>query len=150
MYDSYLVVKDSLKNDVENGKVTGFSFGMRLSNYRGNYLSLFNGFYVKVDGVVYPVETQFVEVNGKPPRSYEELKKCCWEQWRMQDIAYMHIKKEGGLEPGVHKIEYMQCCLAAYGYTPNDEAYVTNPPKPGDGKGGGKTSRVNVYELELQ
>lgn len=150
MYDSYLVVKDTLKNDVEGQKVTGFSFGVRLSNYRGNFLSLINGFYVNVDGIDYPRETQYFEVNDKPPRSMDEIEKCCWEHWDMQDTAYLHIKKDGGLTPGIHTIKYRQCTLDGYGYSPTDEEYVTNPPKPGDMGGGGKTNRINVFEMELK
>ena len=150
MYDDYLVVKNSLKNDVEDGKVTGFTFGVRISNYRGNFLSLFNGFYVDVDGVDYPRETQFFEVNGKAPRSMDEIEKACWEHWDMQDTAYLHIKKEGGLAPGKHSVKYQQCSLEGYGYSPTDEEYVKNPPKPGQLGFGGKTDRVNCYELELK
>lgn len=150
MYDAYLLEKKSLKNDVVDGKVVGFSFGVRLSNYRGNFLSLINGFYVDVDGVEYPRETQTFEINGQTPRSIDEIEKCCWEHWDMQDTGYLHIEKEGGLEPGTHTIKYMQCILAAYGYSPTDEEYVTNPPKPGDIAGGGKTNRINSFELELK
>ena len=149
MFDDYLVVKGTLKNDVEDRNVTGFSFGIRLSNYRGNYLSLFNGFYVEVDGIVYPRETQFFEINGKAPRSMDELEKACWEQWAMQDTGYLHIKKDGGLEPGKHVIKYQQCSLESYGYSAKDNEYVTNPPKPGQLGSGGKTDHMISYELEL-
>lgn len=150
MYDSYLVEKGSLKNEVKDGKVTGFSFGVRLSNYRGIYLSLVNGFYVNVDGVDYPRETQFMEINGKAPRSMDEIEKSCWEHWNMQDTAYLHIEKEGGLAPGTHQIKYLECTLGGYGYNPTDEEYVTNPPKPGDTHSGGKTSVITTFELELK
>ncbi len=150
MYDSYLVVKDTLKNDVIDGKAVGFRFGVRLSNYRGNALSLVHGFYVEVDGVLYTRDQQFLEVNGKVPRSMDELATCYFEQWAMQDTAYLHIAKEGGLAPGRHTIRYMQCTLAAYGYNPTDEEWVRHPPEPGHPMCGGKTSHINSYELELK
>ena len=83
MYDAYLVEQGTLKNDVVDGKVGGFSFGVRVSNYRGIYLSLVNGFYVKVDGVEYPREIQTYEINGKPPRPLSETIKSVWEHWAL-------------------------------------------------------------------
>ena len=152
MYDAYLVEQGTLKNDVVDGKVVGFSFGVRVSNYRGIYLSLVNGFYVTVDGVEYPREIQTYEVNGKPPRTLEETMKSVWEHWPLTETLYVHIAKEGGLTPGKHEIGYMECTLAQYGYTDpeHDQSLVTNPPLPGDPKGGMKTSRVNTYVLELK
>lgn len=149
MYDNYLVVKDSLKNDVVDGKTVGFSFGIRIANYRGNFISLINGFFVEVDGVEHLRETQFFEVNGKPPRSIDEIEKCCWEHWDMQDTAYLHITKDGGLAPGKHTIRYMECILGAYGYTKHDAGYVKNPPKPGSPEGAAKTNIINTFELVI-
>jgi len=133
MYENYLIEKGTLKNDVVDGKVVGFSFGVRIANYRGNFVSLINGFYVVVDGVEYGRDLQTFEINGKPPRTMDELAKAHFEHWDMQDTGYVHIAKEGGLAPGEHEIEYLECILGGYGYNPTDEEYVTNPPKPGAG-----------------
>ncbi len=151
MYDSYLVVKDTLKNDVTDGKAVGFRFGVRIANYRGNLLSLINGFYVEVDGVVYGRDVQSFEINGLPPRSIDEIETCYYEHWDMQDTGFLHIAKDGGLTPGKHTIRYMECILGAYGYNPEtDEEFVKNPPQPGDPRGGQKTNRINTYVLELR
>ena len=150
MYDAYLVEAGTLKNDVVDGKVVGFSFGVRVSNYRGIYLSLVNGFYVTVDGVEYPREIQTYEINGKPPRPLSETIQAVWEHWALTDTLYIHIAKESGLAPGKHEIGSMECTVAQYGYTGHDEELITNPPVPGDPRGGMKTSRVNSYELELK
>lgn len=153
MYDSYLVVKDTLQNDVVDGKTVGFSFGVRLANYRGLFLSLVNGFYVEVDGEVYGRDEQTFEINGKPARTMDEIAKCYWEHWDMQDMGRVHILKEGGLAPGEHKITYMECNLAYYGYHGkgcDDEIFVKNPPQPGDPKGSEKTPKKNDYILELR
>ena len=40
MFDQYLIRKDSLYNVVEDGKVTGFKFAVRIADYRGCFLSL--------------------------------------------------------------------------------------------------------------
>ena len=129
MFDNFLIRKDSLKNDVDkSGRIIGFQLAARNANYRGVYLSLHNGYYLKVDGVLYKREVQSFEINGKPPRTFEELKTAVWEHWDFDDEGIIHVKKEGGLTPGVHTIEFQQSVLAAYGYLPTDEEGGKHPP----------------------
>lgn len=148
MFDDFLVRKDSLENVFDkNGKAVGFKFGVRLSNYRGIYLSLVNDFFVEMDGTEYDREDYMLEVNGRKPRTMDEIKTCCFEHWDMQDEAMLYVKKEGGLECGMHSLEYLPSTMDGYGYGAHDEEWVTNPPKPG--KGGGKQSRACHFDLEL-
>ena len=149
MFDNFLIREDSLKNVVQDGKVVGFKFGVRIADYRGTILSLHNGYYVAVDGVVYPREVQKFEINGKPPRSFEELKSCVHEHWNYDDEAMLYIEKEGGLAPGMHKIDFQQSILAAYGYRKTDEEWVKNPPVPGGGAGAGKTANIVTFNIPL-
>ena len=149
MYDNWLVEQGTLKNDVVDGRTVGFSFGVRIANYRGVFLSLINGFYVNVDGEDYPVEVQSLEINGKPPRSLDEIAKAVWEHWDLEDTAYVHIAKDGGLAPGIHRIKYMESSVQGYGFMPQILAWVENPPHPGDPASGGKTDSITVFELEL-
>ena len=148
MYDLYLVRKDSLENVVKDGEVVGFKLGVRIANYRGEFLSLVHGFYVAVDGVVYGRDVQSFEVNGQPPRDMDEIAKCCWEHWDYLDEGIIHIAKPGGLAPGKHKVDYQECILGRYGYQPNDEEWVTNPPVPGQG-GAEKTRYICSYDCVL-
>lgn len=150
MFDQYLVKKDSLQNVVKDGKVTGFKFGVKIADYRGCFLSLHNGYYVEMDGVEYPREKQRFEINGKPPRTFDELKECCWEHWDYDDFGYVYVEKEGGLAPGKHTLRLMQSILAQYGYMPWDEEWLKNPPVPGKGGGAGKTENICSFDLELQ
>jgi hypothetical protein len=150
MFDSFLICKNTLQNTVENGKVTGFKFGVRIASYRGCILSLHNGYYIDVDGENFPRELQRFEVNGKPPRDFEEIKTCVWEHWDYDDMAYVWVTKEGGLKPGMHKIGLQQSILEAYGYRPTDEAWVKQPPVPGSGAGAGKTNVICTFDEELQ
>ena len=112
MFDSYLIREDSLENTVEDGKVTGFKFAVRIADYRGCFLSLHNGYYIECDGIVYPRELQKFEINGKEPRDFEELKTCVWEHWNYDDEGYVYVAKEGGLEPGKHVIKLQQSILS--------------------------------------
>lgn len=150
MFDNYLIRRDSLQNVTEDGKVTGFKFAVRIADYRGAFVSLHNGYYIEVDGTVYPRELQKLEINGKAPRDLEEIKKAVWEVWNFDDEAWVYVAKEGGLTPGMHHIGLQQSILAQYGYGPHDEEWIKNPPVPGEGAGSGKTSRVCCFDIELQ
>ena len=102
-----------------------------------------------MDGVDYPRDKQTFEINGKAPRTYEELKSCCWEHWNYDDAGTVHVSKEGGLAPGRHKIGLQQSILAQYGYMPWDEEWLKNPPVPGSGAGAGKTETISQFDMEL-
>lgn len=149
MYDSFLIRSDSLENVVENGWVIGFRFGVKQADYRGSFLSLHNGYYIEVDGEVFPREQQKFEINGKPPRDFEELKTCVWEHWDSGTEAFVYVQRPGGLAPGMHHIGLEQSVLSHYGYADEDEEWVQHPPVPGQG-GGGKTNWVCYFDLELQ
>ena len=149
MFDNYLIRADSLQNDIRNGVAVGFSIAVRHANYRGVFLSLHNGYYLCVDGVEYPTEVQSFEINGKPPRGFDELRSAVWEHWDYDDEAILHVNSPGGLQPGEHTIRFQQSVLAAYGYLPTDEEWIKNPPKPGSGAGSDKTPEIVTYRLTL-
>ena len=149
MFDNYLIRSDSLLNDLRNGRTVGFSLAVRNANYRGVYLSLHNGYYLEVDGVEYPTKVQTFEINGKPPRTFDEIRTAVWEHWDYDDEALLHVHAPGGLAPGVHTVRFQPSVLAAYGYLPTDEEWVRNPPKPGSGAGSDKTPYIVTYMLTL-
>lgn len=149
MFENFLIRSDSLRNVIRDGKVVGFSLGVRNANYRGVYLSLHNGYYISVDGVEYPKSLQTFEINGKPPRTFEEIKTAVHEHWDYDDEGILHIAKPGGLAPGEHVIRFQQSVLAGYGYRPTDEEWVRNPPIPGTGAGSDKAPDITTYTLSL-
>jgi hypothetical protein len=149
MFDQLLIRANSLRNEKQDGEIVGFTLAVRIANYRGVYLSLHNGYYIWVDGVEYPTNLQTFEINGKPPRSFGELRKAVWEHWDYDDEAILHVRKPGGLERGIHTIRFQQSVLAAYGYLSTDEEWVKNPPKPGTGAGSDKTPEIVTYKLAL-
>lgn len=154
MFDHYLVRKDSLENVEEEGIITGFRFAVRNSNYRGVFASLHNGYYLVVDGTLYPREVQKFEVNGKAPRTFDDMKNAGYEHWDFDDEAYVYVQKEGGLGPGKHTMLIKQAVFSAYGYFDGCEEYVLNPPVPGPETRHylimDKTFYPVTYELELQ
>jgi hypothetical protein len=149
MFDQLLIRADSLRNEQKDGEIIGFTLAVRIANYRGVYLSLHNGYYIWVDGMEYPTDLQTFEVNGKPPRCFDELRKAVSEHWDYDDEGILHVRKPGGLALGIHTIRFQQSVLAAYGYLPTDEEWVKNPPKPGTGAGSDKTPEIVTYMLTL-
>lgn len=149
MFDRLLIRPDSLRNDLRDGQVVGFSLAVRPAGYRGSYLSLHNGYYLQIDAIDYPVSTQTFEVNGRPPRSFEETKTAVWEHWDFDDEAVLHVAAPGGLAPGDHVIRFQQSILNAYGYMPTDSEWVRQPPTPGTGAGSDKTPYIVTYTFHL-
>lgn len=150
MLDNYFVREGSLENVVRDGKTVGFRFAVQACNYRGCYLSLVRGYYVKCDGVEYPLEAQRFQINGKEPRTYDEIKRTAiWEHWNFGDEAYIYVDKEGGLAPGEHELVVQECILSQYGYAKWDEEWVTNPPTPGQGAVG-KVAKPSTFIMQVQ
>ena len=149
MFDNYLIRIDSLRNEERNGEIVGFALAVRNANYRGVFLSLHNGYFLEVDGVVYPTAVQTFEINGRPPRSFDEIRTAVWEHWDYDDEGILHVHAPAGLAPGTHTVRFQQSVLAAYGYLPTDEEWVQQPPQPGTGAGSDKTPQIVTYELPL-
>lgn len=131
MFDKYLVRADSLRNVAVGDRVIGYKFAVRNSNYRGVFVSLHNGYYLVVDDELVPRERQSFEVNGRAPRSFDEIKNAGYEHWDFADEAWVHVDHPGGLAAGTHTMVFKQAVFAAYGYFPGCEDYVTSPPVPG-------------------
>ena len=152
--------KTTVQGSLENvycdkcGKIIGFKFGVRLPRYRGNMLSLINGYYVNVDGVEYPQDKLRFIINGKPPRTFEEIKKAVWEHWDHQTIGYIFVEQEGGLSKGEHTVIATVSNFEQYGYRPgdgpmSDQYKVDNvivPGPGGSGFGGPAVPMVQVLE----
>lgn len=149
MFENFLIREDSLRNVRRDGAVVGFSLAVRNANYRGVFLSLHNGYFLEIDGVDYPKSVQSFEINGQPPRSFEEIMTRVWEHWDYDDEGVLHIACPGGLAPGAHRIRFQQSVLAAYGYRPTDEEWVRNPPLPGTGAGSDKAPDIVARTLQL-
>ena len=81
-----VVVDDSLKNIKANGKNVGYQFDIRLSYYRGHFLSVIDEFGVKVDGQEVPAEAIKFCINGKE-FSPIEFDKCYTEFWQVIEPA---------------------------------------------------------------
>lgn len=99
-----VVVDDSLKNIKANGKNVGYQFDIRLSYYRGHFLSVIDEFGVKVDGQEVPAEAIKFCINGKE-FSPIEFDKCYTEFWQVIEPATIKVFSPGGLSEGEHVID---------------------------------------------
>lgn len=149
MSDLLLIRADSLSNEEQDGKVIGFTLAVRIANHRGIYLSLHSGYYLSIDGVEYPTSLQSFEINGKPPRSFDEIRTAAWERWDYDDEAILHVRLQGGLSPRTHIIRFQQSVLAPYEYLPSNGEWVKTTPKPGTGMGSDETPKIPTYTLAL-
>lgn len=99
-----VVCDNSLKNEYINGQKAGYSFDIRLSYYRGHFLSDIDVFEVEVDGeTVKPEDVAFC-INGKEFAVYE-LREAYTEFWRLLDPAKIKVYHLGGLFQGRHHIK---------------------------------------------
>lgn len=99
-----VVVDNSLKNIKANGKNVGYQFDIRLSYYRGHFLSVIDEFGVKVDGQEVPAEAIKFCINGKE-FSPIEFDKCYTEFWQVIEPATIKVFCPGGLDEGEHDID---------------------------------------------
>ena len=151
MLDSYHVREGSLKNVEKDGFVIGFKFDVLISGYRGCFLSLHNGYYIEVDGEEFPRALQKFEVNGKPPRDFDEISKCYWEHWNYGDWATVYVQKPGGLSKGMHRLGVVDGIMTQYGWEPHDQEWIDNPPDPRMMFGPKKAqSSVYYYDMEVE
>lgn len=99
-----VVVSDSLKNYYVDGKKMGYQFDIRLSYYRGHFLSVIDEFGVTVDDFEVPAERIKFCINGKE-FSPVEFDKCYTEFWQVIEPATIRVFYPGGLPEGDHKID---------------------------------------------
>lgn len=99
-----VVVDDSLKNYYIDGKKMGFQFDVRLSYYRGQFLTVIDEFGIAVDDVKVSNEQIKLCLNGKE-FSPVEFDKCYTEFWQVMEPATIRVYLPGGLKEGNHKVD---------------------------------------------
>ena len=82
----------------------GYQFDIRLSYYRGHFLSVIDQFAVKVDNFEVPVERIKFCINGKE-FSPVEFDKCYTEFWQAIEPATIRVFYPGGLPEGEHNVD---------------------------------------------
>lgn len=98
-----VICDDSLKNIFTNGKKTGYQFSIRLSYYRGHFLSDIEQFEVYMDGEQVEDKDILFGINGKQ-FTVSQLGKCVSEFWTLLEPAKISVIKDGGLPSGEHDV----------------------------------------------
>lgn len=118
-----VIVDGSLKNYIVNGKKIGYQFDIRLSYYRGHFLTVIDEFGIRVDGREIPNELVKFSINGKE-FSPVEFDKCYTEFWRVTDPATIRVWCPGGLEAGEHDIDVTLIFRSPYMPIGDDHQYM--------------------------
>ncbi len=92
------------RNVVEDGRVTGFSFRLRNSNYRGGPASMLDGVEVVIDGERIPDHVPLWTLQGRT-MTLEEMRASTDVRWNLDEPATITVPKPGGLSTGVHSLE---------------------------------------------
>lgn len=98
-----ILCKGTLKNYYLQGQIEGFVFQVRLSYYRGHFLSAIDKFGLKIDDEAIPQKDILFCLNDKE-FTVEELKNQSNEFWNILDPATIKVRKRRGLKPGNHKV----------------------------------------------
>lgn len=104
----------------------GYAFDIRLSYYRGAYLSCVDEFELKIDGEVVDPRWITFGINGKSI-PVGQLSQCVSEFWRLIDPARIEVLKEGGLTPGEHDIDLKLMLRVPYLPIPTGDGHMYMP-----------------------
>ncbi|ULT59003.1 DUF6379 domain-containing protein [Neobacillus drentensis] len=115
-----VVCDESLKNTYVNGNKLGYEFQIRLSNYRGHYLSCIEEFVVTVDGQEVNSDDITFELNEKE-FTLRQLPGLISEFWNLIDPATISVFSPGGLTEGQHHIDVKMMLRIPYMAVPGSK-----------------------------
>lgn len=99
-----VVCDNSLKHIFANGKKVGYEFDIRLSYYRGHFLSVIDEFAVTVDDEEVPEADIRFCIHGRE-FGISQLHDLVSEFWQITEPAAIRVFKAGGLPAGDHHID---------------------------------------------
>lgn len=100
------VLRDgSLKNTYVNGEKMGYKFDIRLSYYRGHFLSVIDKLELKVDGKEVKQDDITFCLHGKE-FGVAQLHDLVSEFWPILEPATIKVFQKGGLSAGEHDIDF--------------------------------------------
>lgn len=114
MFDNNVFKKDSCKNTVVDGKITGFELETFITYYRAIPLSMVNDISVKVDGVVVPRENIRCSAEGEDWFTLDEMETVTTYKWEYDVPLKIRVLQEGGLPKGEHEVELTVITRTAY------------------------------------
>jgi hypothetical protein len=113
MFEKYMLPTRGFRNVSKDGQIAGFQVGVRITYYRGIYVSLIDGFDVNVDGESFGPDKITFSL-GKRSFPMTEIGSATDVRWHFGDIATLTIQKPGGLQPGLHEIQLTERLRISY------------------------------------
>lgn len=122
-----VICDDSLKHIFANGKKVGCQFDVRMSYYRGQFLSTIDELKVVIDGKEIDRQNIRLYLNGYE-YGLDQLVVLGNVFWPITENATIKVFKDGGFCSGEHKIEFIMFFRSPYMeigpdmYMPNDSS----------------------------
>ncbi|MBQ9031404.1 MAG: hypothetical protein IJ106_08140 [Parasporobacterium sp.] len=108
-----VICDDSLKNIYVNGKKTGCQFDVRLSYYRGHFLSTIDILKVFIDGTEIPQQDISFALKGKE-YGVAQIPDLVNVFWPIAEPATIKVFLPGGLAEGDHDINFVMYFRSPY------------------------------------
>lgn len=115
-----VVCDESLKHNYVGRRKLGYEFQIRLSNYRGHYLSCIKELRVVVDGKEVNANDISFDLNGKE-FTLVQLPHLISEFWNLIEPATIKVYAPGGLSEGSHQIAVTLALRIPYLATPGSK-----------------------------
>ncbi len=112
MFDPYIIVDSTLRNESVDGRVVGFAFEARCGYYRRLILSMVEDLAVAVDGRAQPRESVRFTLRGRT-YTLAEMAGEFVEAWEFGEPATVTVLGEG-LTPGAHEISLAERLRISY------------------------------------
>lgn len=127
MLELDVIQMTGFKNVSQGGKIIGFDVPIRLTWYRGAWLSLLRPATVIVDGERFEGDQITWTISG---RTYQqnELDNYPDIQWSRKEAAILTVNKPGGLKLGNHEVQVAYSYVGCYyhPYTPEEDLPSTD------------------------
>ena len=117
MLEHQLIQSTGFRNFGPEGARQGFAVPLRIPNYHGMRLSLFDGADITVDGEFFSHEKNRFFIRDEE-YTLEELRDETVARWGMFEKGFILVDKPGGLDPGIHKVAVT--ARIRYSYFPPD------------------------------
>ena len=122
MLEKETIQSRGFRNISQDGKITGFQVPIRLTYYRGVWLSQLRPATVTVDGEVFENDQITWTIGGKT-YSQTDLANHSDVNWSVMEPAILTINKPGGLGLGIHEVEVIYTYSASYMPPAMDEMF---------------------------
>lgn len=138
-----VICDHSLEYVYHKGEIIGFSFDIRLSYYRGLFLSCVDEFGLSVDGNLIPNEAITFAINGKEI-AIDQLSDCANEFWQLTEPARIEVIHEDVLSVGEHDFDVKLMLRIPYLPIPtHDGAHIYMPLDSSGNK------KLNLKEVKI-